>query len=240
MVSREERLGRTLVELADTLVDDFDIVDLLALVVERCVELLDASAAGLLLADARGTLHLMAATSEATELVELFQIQNDEGPCLACFRAGAPVLVPDLATEGDRWPLFVPVATGAGFRAAHALPLRLRGNVLGALNLFRAEPGRLARSDVTTAQALADVATIAILQHQAAREAQALTEQLRAALDSRIAIEQAKGVIAERARVDMAEAFARLRGYARANQRLLSDVAQEVVDGTLPSTALMG
>lgn len=239
MLNREEKLGRTLVELADTLVDDFDIVDLLVLVAERCVELLDASAAGLLLADARGTLHLMAATSEATELVELFQIQNDEGPCLSCYRAGTPVLVPDLAAENERWPSFVPVASGAGFQAAHAFPLRLRSETLGALNLFRTEPGRLARADVTTAQALADIATIAILQHQAAREAQALAEQLRAALDSRIAIEQAKGVIAERAGVDMSEAFSRLRRYARSNQRRLADVAQDVVDGTLSSAALV-
>ena len=238
-MNREERLGRTFVEVADTLVDDFDLVELLALVTERCVELLDASAAGLLLADGQGTLHLMAATSEATELVELFQLQNDEGPCLECCRSGEPVLVADLGAEAARWPLFVPVATGVGFAAAHALPLRLRGRVLGALNLFRARPGRLARADVTTAQALADVATIAILQHQAARQAQELTEQLRAALDSRIAIEQAKGVIAERAGVDMAEAFARLRAYARSNRRLLAEVAQEVVDGRLPSEALV-
>jgi GAF domain-containing protein len=239
MVTREERLGRTFVELADTLVDDFDIVELLVFVVERCVELLDASAAGLLLADGQGVMHLMAATSEATELVELFQIQNDEGPCLECFKAGAPVLVPDLAAESDRWPRFVPVATEAGFRAAHALPLRLRNNTLGALNLFRSEPGRLAKADVTTAQALADIATIAILQDQAAREAQELSDQLRAALDSRVAIEQAKGIIAERAGVDMAEAFTRLRKYARSNQRLLANVAQELVDGTLPSAALI-
>jgi GAF domain-containing protein len=239
VVSREERLGRTFVEVADTLVDDFDLVELLALVTERCVELLDASAAGLLLADGQGTLHLMAATSEATELVELFQLQNDEGPCLECCHSGEPVLVADLAGEAARWPLFVPVAAGAGFAAAHALPLRLRGKVLGALNLFRAQPGRLARADVATAQALADVATIAILQHQAARQAQELTEQLRAALDSRIAIEQAKGVIAERGGVDMSEAFSRLRAYARSHQRLLAEVAQEVVDGSLPAEALV-
>jgi GAF domain-containing protein len=238
MISREERLGRTFVEVADTLVDDFDIVDLLVLVAERCVELLDASAAGLLLADGRGVLHLMAATSEQTEMVELFQIQNDEGPCLECFRSGLPVLVPDLSAEAERWPRFAPVAGDAGFRAAHALPLRLRSNTLGALNLFRAEQGRLSRPDVTTAQALADIATIAILQHQAASESRAVTEQLRSALDSRIAIEQAKGVIAERAGVDMAEAFTRLRSYARANQRLLAEVAQDVVDGKLSSATI--
>ena len=240
MISREERLGRTFVEVADTLVDDFDVVDLLVLVTERCVELLDASAAGLLLADGRGVLHLMAATSEETEMVELFQIQNDEGPCLECFGSGLPVLVPDLSAEGGRWPRFVPVAGVAGFRAAHALPLRLRNTTLGALNLFRAEPGRLSRPDVTTAQALADIATIAILQHKAANESRAVAEQLRSALDSRIAIEQAKGVIAERAGVDMAEAFARLRGYARANQRLLAEVAQDVVDGKVPSATIIG
>ena len=238
MISREERLGRTFVEVADTLVDDFDIVDLLVLVAERCVELLDASAAGLLLADGRGVLHLMAATSEQTEMVELFQIQNDEGPCLECFRSGLPVLVSDLVAESTRWPRFVPVASGAGFRAAHALPLRLRNTSLGALNLFRAEPGRLSRPDVTTAQALADIATIAIHQHQAASESRAVTDQLRSALDSRIAIEQAKGVIAERAGVDMAEAFTRLRGHARANQRLLAEVAQDVVDGKLSSATI--
>ena len=235
MRSREERLGRTFVELADTLVDDFDLVDLLVRVSERCVELLDASAAGLLLADGRGGLHLMAATSEATQAVELFQIQNDQGPCIECFRTGAPVLVPDLAAEAARWPGFASVATGAGFRSAHALPLRLRREVLGAFNLYRAETGGLSRADVMAAQALADVATIAILQHQAARRAQELTGQLRAALHSRIAIEQAKGIIAERAGVDMTEAFSRLRHRARSHQRRLSEVALEVVDGTLPS-----
>ena len=236
---REERLGRTLVELADTLVDDFDVVDILVLVTERCVELLDASAAGLLLADAHGTLHLMAATNEAIELVEIFQLQNNEGPCLDCFRTGEPTLVPDLASEDDRWPSFAPVARAAGFRAAHAFPLRLRGTTLGALNLFLPEPGHLARPDVTTAQALADLATIAILQHRQAREAQALTDQLQAALESRITIEQAKGVLAERAGVDVSEAFARLRRYARDTQRLLSDVAEDIVDGTLPATTIM-
>jgi GAF domain-containing protein len=238
MLSREERLGRTFVELADTLVDDFDVVDLLVLVAERCVELLDASAAGLLLADAQGVLHLMAATSDQTELVELFQIQDDEGPCLECYRTGAPVQVPDIEAAADRWGRFATVALGAGFRGTHAVPLRLRARTLGALNLFRVEPGGLTQADATAAQALADVATIALLQHRAAREAQAVAEQLRGALDSRIAIEQAKGVIAERAGVGMAEAFDRLRSYARANQRLLADVAQDVVDGTLSTGSI--
>src|SRR5688572_24486863 len=137
MVGAEGRLAQTFVELADTLVEDFDVVDLLAHLGERCVELFDAAAAGLLLADGQGVLRLMAATSEAMEIVELFQLQNAEGPCLDCFHAGEPVQVEDMAGAAERWPLFVPVATEAGFRSAHALPLRLRGQILGALNLFR-------------------------------------------------------------------------------------------------------
>jgi GAF domain-containing protein len=238
MISREERLGRTFVEVADTLVDDFDIVDLLVLVAERCVELLDASAAGLLLADGRGVLHLMAATSEQTEMVELFQIQNDEGPCLECFRSGLPVLVPDLSAEAERWPRFAPVAGDAGFRAAHALPLRLRSNTLGALNLFRAEQGRLSRPDVTTAQALADIATIAILQHRAVSQAQELNNQLGQALNSRIVIEQSKGMIAQQLSLDMDEAFSMLRHHARSHHRRLSDLATDVIDGKMSPSLL--
>jgi GAF domain-containing protein len=237
-VSREDRLVRTFVELADNLVDDFDVVDLLALLTERSVELLDASAAGLLLADQRGVLRLMAATSEAVELVELFQIQNAEGPCLECFRSAEVVVIDDLTGVTERWPRFVPVALDAGFRAAHAVPLRLRGFVLGALNLFRTTPGPFADEDATTTQALADVATIALLQHRAARDARALTEQLREALESRVAIEQAKGVLAERLGVGMDEAFTVLRAYARTNRRRLADVAQGVVVGTLGATEL--
>ena len=166
------RLAQTFVELADSLVDDFDVVDLMVLLTERCVELLDANAAGLLLADAGGTLHLLAATSEAIETVELFQIQSDEGPCRDCFHSGAPVSALNLAEEGDRWPRFAPVAAAAGFRAAHAFPLRLRGRVLGAMNLFRTEPIALSASDIATARALTDVATIAVIQSQEPRRRQ--------------------------------------------------------------------
>ena len=140
----DQRLAATFVELADSLVEDFDVVDLMVLLTERCVELLGAAAAGLLLADSNGTLHLMAATSEALETVELFQIQSDEGPCRDCFHTGVPVSTLNLAEDGDRWPRFAPVATAAGFRAAHAIPLRLRGHVLGAMNLFQTEPIPLA------------------------------------------------------------------------------------------------
>lgn len=240
-MTREERLARTLVELADTLVDDFDVVELLVLLVERSVELLDASAAGLVLADEAGRLRLMASTSEAMELVELFQVQNDEGPCFDCYRSGEPVMVDDLSEATERWPAFAPFATYTGFYAAHAFPLRLRGRVLGALNLFRSEPGGLTPADVSAGQALADVAAISLCQLRAMGDAQLVTDQLQRALHSRIAIEQAKGILAERGGLGMDEAFSRLRGHARSSQRLLVDVAAEVVSGTLsPDVVLAG
>jgi GAF domain-containing protein len=240
VLTREERLTGTFVELADSLVDRFDIVDLLTLLAERSVEIFDVDAAGLLMSDTRGELRLMAATSEAIELVELMQLQADQGPCLDCFRTGAPVLVADLG-EGDapdRWPRFAPEAIGIGFRAVHALPLRLRGKVLGALNLFRTTPGGLDHADAIAAQAMADVATVALLQQRAVTEAQTLAEQLQDALNSRVAIEQAKGVLAAQGGLGMDEAFLQLRGYARAHQRLLTEVAEDVVAGRLAVGAL--
>lgn len=232
--TREEQLAHTLVELADTLVDDFDVVDLLALLVDRSVELFDASAAGLVLAGTDGELRLLASTSEAMELVELFQVQNEQGPCHDCFHSGEQVIVEDLAAMTGRWPRFVPFAIDAGFRSAHALPLRLRGRVLGALNLFRNEPGRLGDADVSAGQALADMATIAVLQSRAMREANVVADQLQHALQSRVAIEQAKGMLAEQAGIGMDEAFRRLRGYARDHSRRLGDVAEQVVRADLP------
>jgi GAF domain-containing protein len=239
-VSREERLARTLVELADSLVDNFDVVDLTVRLTERSVELLDASAAGLLLVNGHGSLSLMAATSRASEAVELFQIQNDEGPCRDCIQAGAPVNVADLADEGDRWPEFAPVAVQAGFRAAHAVPMRLRTQVLGALNLFHGEPTMLGRADLAIAQALADIATIALLQNRAIHESQLVADQLDQALQSRVVIEQAKGVLAQRAGIGVDEAFHRIRRYARSAQRHLADVAVEVVDGTIRPEEVVG
>ena len=238
-MTREERLARTFVALADTLVDDFDVVELLVLLVERSVELLDAAAAGLVLGDEGGRLRLMASTSEAMDLVELFQVQNDEGPCWDCYRIGEPVIVDDLSAAADRWPAFAPFASGMGFYAAHAFPLRLRRRVLGAVNLFRTEPGGLTPADVSAGQALADVAAISLCQVRAMRDSQLVTDQLQHALHSRIAIEQAKGMLAERAGLGMDEAFARLRGYARATQRLLVDVAAEVVSGALTPDAII-
>jgi GAF domain-containing protein len=232
-MKREQRLTETFVELADSLVDGFDVVDLMVLLTERCVELLDATAAGLLLADPTGHLRLIAATSEASELVELFQVQNEEGPCQDCFVTGRPVNAADLRAESGRWPRFAPFAMERGFRSANALPMRLRSQVLGALNLFRTEPTQVGAADLAVAQALADVATIALLQSRVIDDARLVADQLEHALQSRILIEQAKGIIAERVGCDMTQAFDRLRGYARATQMRLSAVAAQVVDGSL-------
>jgi GAF domain-containing protein len=230
---REALLARTLVELADTLVDDFDVVELLTLLANRCVEVLDVSAAGLMLVAPEGDLRVVASSSEEMRLVELFELQAQEGPCPDCYRTGEPTGSRDLAAEECRWPQFGPVALKAGFRSVRALPMRLRGLTIGALNLFHVDEGVLDDDDVVAAQALADVATIGILQHRAVREAHVVIDQLNHALQSRIVIEQAKGVIAERSRLDMDQAFFWLRQYARSNNRLLVDVSQAVVDGVL-------
>ena len=232
-IPREALLARTLVELADTLVDDFDVVELLSLLVERCVDVLGVSAAGLMLVAPVGDLRLAASSSEAMRVVELFELQAHEGPCLDCYRSGVPVMSQGLDMVNGRWPRFAPVALEAGFRSVHALPMRLRGVIIGALNLFRTDEGAIDAIDVLAGQALADMATIAILQHRAAVDAQVLNEQLSFALTSRVLIEQAKGVLAERAGLDMEHAFSLLRNHARNHNLRLGDVAQHVIDGSL-------
>jgi GAF domain-containing protein len=212
---REAMLARTFVELADTLVADFDVVEVLTLLADRCVDVLDVAAAGLMLVAPDGDLRVMASSSEAMRVLELFELQNQEGPCLDCYRSGEPVVNQDLAGSDSRWPRFASEALSAGFHAVHALPMRLRGSVIGALNLFHTEPGVMRPADIEAAQALADVATIAILQHRASLEAQIVNDQLNNALKSRIVIEQAKGRIAEREGLTMEKAFTRLRGHAR-------------------------
>ena len=229
----EHLLTRTLVQLADTLVDDFDVVELLTLLANRCVEVVGASAAGLMLAAPEGDLRVMASSSEAMRLLELFEVQAQEGPCLDCYRTGEPVSSPDLAVAGGPWPRFAPVALGAGFRSAHAFPLRLRGEVIGALNTFQVTTGSLSPAGAVAARALADVATIAILQHRATLHAHVINDQLSHALNSRIVIEQAKGMLAERTGIDVAEAFSRLRDHARNHNLRLVDVARGVIEGTL-------
>ncbi|WP_426504323.1 GAF and ANTAR domain-containing protein [Dactylosporangium sp. McL0621] len=224
-------LADVLVEMADTLVDDFDVIDFLHVLTERCVQLLGVSAAGILLTDQRETLQFVAASSERTRLLELFQLQTDQGPCLDCFNTGQPVSVADLRSAG-RWPRFTAAAAEVGFTSVHALPMRLRTEVIGALNLFGVEPGALDDDRLRAGKALADVATIGLLQQRAIRSGNILTEQLQTALNSRVLIEQAKGVLAERLRVDLDQAFALLRHAARNRNRRLSELAQAVVDGT--------
>jgi GAF domain-containing protein len=224
-------LSETFVELTDTLVADFDVIDFLHVLTGRSAALLDVSAVGLLLADQRGELRVVAASSEAARLLELFQLQNDQGPCLDCFRSGQPVTATDLGTD-QRWPRFAAAATQAGFGAVQALPMRLREQVIGALNLFRAAPGVFDLADVRVGQALADVATIGLLHERNMRRSDTLNEQLQTALNSRVVIEQAKGKLAERLGLDMDQAFSVLRDYARSRNRRLSDLARAMVDGT--------
>jgi GAF domain-containing protein len=235
---REAILARTLVELADTLVADFDVVELLSLLADRCVDVLDVGAAGLMIAAPGGDLRVMASSSEAMRILELFEIQAHQGPCLDCYRSGRPVGHRDLTDPGGPWPEFAAEAVAAGFRSALALPMRLRGSVIGALNLFNVEVGDMRPADIAAAQALADVATIGILQHRAAVEAQALTDQLNHALNSRILIEQAKGMIAERTGLDMDGSFSALRTYSRSHNLRLVDVARDLVNGTLQAPTL--
>ncbi|MGA2209439.1 MAG: GAF and ANTAR domain-containing protein [Acidimicrobiales bacterium] len=237
-MTRESSLARTLVELADTLVADFDVVELLTRLADRCVEVLDVGAAGLMLAAPDGDLRVMASSSEAMRLLELFELQSKEGPCLDCFLTGRPVVNQKLAEAHGRWPRFAPEALAAGFHSVQALPMRLRGTVIGALNLFHNTAGEMREADLEAAQALADVATIAILQHRASLEAQVLNDQLHHALNSRIVIEQAKGVVAEREHLNMEQAFFALRNHARNHNLRLVDVARAVIDGSLSVSAL--
>lgn len=235
---REALLTQTFVQLADSLVDHFDVIDLLTLLVDRCVEILDVADAGLMVAAPGGELRVMASSSESMRLLELFEIQTHEGPCLDCYSHGARIASADLASGESRWSRFRPRALDAGFRSVHALPLRLRTNVIGALNLLDVEPRPLPSTDLEVAQALADVSTIAILQHKAAAEAHQLNEQLQQALSSRIVIEQAKGILSERVRVGMQEAFLTLRNHARNHRLPLTSVARGVIDGTLAPESL--
>ena len=238
-MTRERRLVEAFVALADTLVDDFDAVDLMHTLVEQSLDLLTADAAGLMLADQRGGLKVVASSTERTRLLELFQLQNDEGPCLDCFKTGRQIIAPDLTALNERWPRFVPEAERQGFRSVHALPLRLRSETIGAMNLFHANASALSVEDLKVGQSLADVATIGILQERAIQRSETLSEQLQGALNSRIIIEQAKGVLAEKGGLDMDAAFARLRAHARSNNRRLSDLARDVVEGKVASGVVL-
>lgn len=237
-MTREQRIVQTFVELADAMVEDFDVVEFLHRLAERCVELLDCAEVGVLLADAAGALRVMACSSERSEALELLQSQNEEGPCFECYHRAQPVVSEDLTADEGRWPTFAPAAVEKGFRSVHALPMRVRGDTLGALNLFRAEAGRLAEHDRPLGQGLSDIAAIALLQQRKLSGTRVAVEQLQHALNSRVLIEQAKGTLAERARIGVDEAFVRLRAHAREHNRRLGDVARDLIDGHLDASAL--
>ncbi len=227
-ISRETRVLDAVVALVDSLLDDFDVVDLLTGLTERCAELLDIEAAGFLLADPLHQLRLLAATSEQARELELFQLQADEGPCVDCYATGQPVSVADIQRAMERWPRFAPAAVGAGFASVHAVPMRAAGIVLGALGLFGTRPGALTQSDLLVAQTLTRVACVAILQEHAPTPSTVMP-QLRSALTSRVVVEQAKGFLREMLGVSVEEAFHLLRTYARANGEHLTDLARRLM-----------
>ena len=231
--TRESKLSAAFVKLADTLVTEFDVVDLLHWLVEQCTDILDTQAGGLMLADPTGQLQLVASTSEEAELVEIFQLAAGEGPCLDCFRTGTPVTVGNIEADGGSWPTFSAEALKFGFRSIHATPLRLRGQIIGTMNLFSHHVGALVSEDIAVAQALADVATIGILQERHIRSANVVAEQLQRALDSRILIEQAKGVLTATMNTTMNDAFAIMRTYARDRNLPLRQVADDVIAGRI-------
>ena len=228
----ELALAEALVGLADTLVDDYDVIELLDRLADHCVRLLPVDAAGLVLSDQRGLLRVVSSSGGQVPVDELFEVAAVEGPCVESFRTGQPVAIADLRESARRWPRFAQHAVREGFRSALAVPMRLRSETIGALTLVRAEPGPLSRADLRIGRALADMATIGILHEQAVRRADVLAEQLQGALNSRVLIEQAKGVLSGRSRFDMAESFALLRDHARATNQRLSDLALAVIGDT--------
>jgi GAF domain-containing protein len=225
-----ERLASIFVEVADTLVDDFDQAAFLQMLTDRAAGLVGAAAAGLLLADSRGNLEFMAGSPKDVKFIEVFQLQAHEGPCLEAFRRGQPVINLNLPEATPRWPRFAPRAAASGYQTVHAFPLRLRSRVIGALNVFGdVRGGNFDRADVPVMQALVDIATIALMQERAIRRGAVLSEQLQGALNSRVVIEQAKGAIAQATGVGVDEAFASIRGYARRHNQKISEVAQLIV-----------
>lgn len=231
LAGRERQLARAFVALADTLVADFDVVDFLGMLTGQVVDLVDVAAAGVILRGGQDRLQVAATSSHRAELLELFAVQTDDGPCVDCVRTGEPVSSPDLQASALRWPRFAAAARECGFRSAHALPMRLRDDVLGGLTLLGTEPRGVGADDLALAQALADVATIGILQQRTIEHGDQLSAQLQTALNSRVLIEQAKGVLAEHGGMSMDEAFGHLRGYARGHHRRLTELAAEVVGG---------
>lgn len=238
MDNREEWLARTFIELADTLVADFDVIDFMSILVERCTELLDSTEVALAVADQRGQLRPLASSTERMRVLELIEIQSDEGPCRDCFVSKAAVVNQHLDESESKWPHFTPQVRAEGFVLVHALPLRLREDTIGAMNIFSTQLQELTPLELNLAQALADAATIGVLQQRAISQGAQLGHQLQVALNSRIVIEQAKGIVAERLQLGMDHAFAVIRTYARNQRARLGDVAAALVSGTLSAPDL--
>jgi GAF domain-containing protein len=237
---QQNQIERMFVLLADTLAEDFDISDVLDHLTHACVDLVGATAAGILLADPGATLRVVAASDESSHLLEVFQLQGQSGPCLDAFATGRPVVAPDLAGSAERWPEFVERAGALGFASVHAFPMRLRSEVIGALNLFHGTATTLPAEAASMAQALADIATISVIQMRLMREHVQVAEQLQLALNSRIIIEQAKGMLAEVGRIEMGHAFDALRRYARDRNLRLTAVAEAIVSRELPAELVLG
>ena len=234
----DRRVTDTFVVLADTLADPFDVTDLLHVLTHRCVEILDVQAAGLMLADPEGFLHVSASSSQGAQLLELFELQHDEGPCLDAYRSGRQVTEADFGSAGQRWPRFSPRAVDAGYRSVQSLPMRLHGEVLGAMNLFGVRPGTVNQDQLALAQVFSDIATISIVQDRLTRDRALLTGQLEHALTSRVAIERATGIVAGRLIMDVDQAFVLLRSVCRRHNRRLSELAQDIVTGAVDVLSL--
>lgn len=224
-----ERLADVFVEVSDTLVAGFDLIDFLHTLSQHTADV-SGAVVGIVLADERDRLHLMSASSDAARMLEILQLEKDEGPCLDCFRTGEAVVNTDLAVAGERWPGFAPVAVEAGIRSVHAFPMRLRDRVIGALNVFGRDARSLAPREIRVIQALADVATISIIQEQAIARAEVVNEQLQVALTSRVVIEQAKGAVGRALGITVDEAFELMRRRARHDQTPLTVFAHDLVN----------
>ncbi|MFE1664060.1 ANTAR domain-containing protein [Microbacterium sp. P02] len=233
MSTREDQLLQTVGKLADSLVDDFDVVELLQVLVDECALIFDATAAGILLADPSGVLEVIVSTSERSEFVGLMQLRAGEGPCVEAVATGRVVSVEDLSHVTDRWPKFAADASRSGFSSVHAIPMRIRATIIGSLNLFSDHTGKLNDDDATAARTLADIATISILQQRLVEETHVAQGQLQRALNSRVLIEQAKGYVAQSRGIDTDAAFQLVRDHARATQTRLGLVATEIVAGRL-------
>jgi GAF domain-containing protein len=236
---RERSVTEAFVSIANSLAEGHELVELYLTLTADCARILDVASAGLLLADRQHVLQVVAASSERTFDLEMFALMGGQGPCLDCYRTGTAVSVPDLAAEQARWPKFAPVAVQAGFRSVHAVPMRLRDTTFGVLVLFGSRIGALSEDDLNLAQALAHVASIALVTGRAAEDKSALADQLQAALDSRVVLEQAKGVLAQYGNLTMDQAFAVLRRYSRDHNLRLAELAMALIARDIPPDLLL-